>query len=48
MIAHRLSTVKKADLVLLLDQGSLVASGTFEEVRAIAPKFDEQAKLANL
>jgi len=48
VIAHRLSTVKKADLVLLLDQGSLVASGTFEEVRAIAPKFDEQAKLANL
>ena len=48
VIAHRLSTVKKADLVILLEQGCLVASGTFEEVRAISPKFDQQAKLVNL
>jgi len=48
VIAHRLSTVKNADLVLLIDQGELVASGTFDEVRAKAPKFNEQAKLVNL
>ncbi len=48
VIAHRLSTVRNADLVILLDQGRVVAQGTFEEVRAKAPKFDEQAKLVNL
>ena len=48
VIAHRLSTVRKADLVLLLDQGRLIASGTFDEVRRISPKFDQQAKLVNL
>jgi ABC-type multidrug transport system fused ATPase/permease subunit len=48
VIAHRLSTVQKADLVILLEKGRVVAKGTFEEVRAIAPKFDQQARLANL
>ena len=48
VIAHRLSTVRNADLVILLDQGMLVAKGTFDEVRALVPNFDEQAKLVNL
>jgi ATP-binding cassette subfamily C protein len=48
VIAHRLSTVRNADLVVLLDKGKLVAKGTFEEVRKIAPMFDKQAKLVNL
>lgn len=48
VIAHRLSTVMKADLVILLENGELVASGTFEEVRAKSPSFDQQAKLVNL
>jgi ATP-binding cassette subfamily C protein len=48
VIAHRLSTVRHADLVILLDQGKLIAKGTFDEVRFLAPKFDEQAKLVNL
>jgi len=48
VIAHRLSTVKHADLVILLDQGRLIAKGTFDEVRSLVPKFDEQSKLMNL
>jgi ATP-binding cassette subfamily C protein len=48
VVAHRLSTVKNADVVILLDQGKIVAKGTFEEVRNISPKFDQQAKLVNL
>jgi ABC-type multidrug transport system fused ATPase/permease subunit len=48
VIAHRLSTVRHADLVILLDQGKLIAKGTFDEVRSLAPKFDKQAKLVNL
>jgi len=48
VVAHRLSTVKNADHVILMDKGRLVAQGTFEEVRRISPKFDQQAKLVNL
>jgi ATP-binding cassette, subfamily B, bacterial PglK len=48
VIAHRLSTVRKADVVYYLAGGKIVASGTFDEVRAIVPNFDEQAKLMGL
>jgi ATP-binding cassette subfamily B protein len=34
MIAHRLSTVKNADLILVLDQGILVEQGSPEELLA--------------
>ncbi|MFL5349043.1 MAG: peptidase domain-containing ABC transporter [Hyalangium sp.] len=34
LIAHRLSTVRNADLILVLDQGKLVESGTHEELVA--------------
>ena len=45
MIAHRLSTVKSADKVIYLDNGRILAEGTFEQVRAAVPNFDNQAKL---
>ena len=48
MIAHRLSTVRDADLVLYMDKGEIVARGTFEEVRNAVPDFDRQAKLMGL
>lgn len=48
LIAHRLSTVKDADLVIYLENGELVASGTFSEVRERAPNFDRQAQLMGL
>ncbi|MDJ0658018.1 MAG: peptidase domain-containing ABC transporter [Crocosphaera sp.] len=34
VIAHRLSTVRKADLILVLDKGVLIESGTHEELMA--------------
>jgi ABC-type multidrug transport system fused ATPase/permease subunit len=48
IIAHRLSTVRKADHVYYLEDGKIKAFGSFEEVRKISPEFDNQAKLLGL
>lgn len=48
MIAHRLSTVRNADIVVYLSEGKIKATGTFEEVRTAVPDFDHQAKLMGL
>jgi ABC-type multidrug transport system fused ATPase/permease subunit len=48
LIAHRLSTVRDADLVLYMDKGEILARGTFEEVRNAVSDFDRQAKLMGL
>jgi len=48
MIAHRLSTVRNADQVIYMDQGRVVAQGSFDEVRSAVPDFDSQAKLMGL
>ena len=47
-IAHRLATVRRADTVIYLDRGRLLAQGTFEEVRNAVPRFDHQANLLGL
>jgi ABC-type bacteriocin/lantibiotic exporter with double-glycine peptidase domain len=48
MIAHRLSSVRGADVVVYIEGGKILASGTFDEVRRITPDFDRQAKLMGL
>jgi ABC-type multidrug transport system fused ATPase/permease subunit len=48
MIAHRLSTVRNADLVVYLENGSVIATGSFESVRSEVPDFDRQAQLMGL
>jgi ABC-type multidrug transport system fused ATPase/permease subunit len=48
MIAHRLSTVRSADQVIYMEEGEILARGTFGEVRAKIPDFDQQAKLMGL
>jgi ABC-type multidrug transport system fused ATPase/permease subunit len=48
MVAHRLSTVRNADLVVYMDKGKVLAKGTFDEVRTTIPDFDHQAKLMGL
>ncbi len=48
LIAHRLSTVMKADQIVYLEAGRIRAQGTFAEVRAAVPDFDKQAHLMGL
>lgn len=47
-VAHRLATVMRADQLVYLEQGRIVASGRFEEVRTAVPDFDRQASLLGL
>ena len=39
MIAHRLSTVRDADQILLLDAGELVERGTHDELLALGGRY---------
>jgi ABC-type multidrug transport system fused ATPase/permease subunit len=39
VIAHRLSTVRRADLLLVLDGGHLVEQGTYESLRRAGGLF---------
>jgi len=48
MIAHRLSTVRDADIVVYMEEGKVIATGTFDKVRETVPDFDRQAKLMGL
>ena len=48
VISHRLSSVVKADQVLYLENGKIVASGTFNEVRKLSVNFNNQAILMGL
>ena len=47
-VAHRLATVRRADLLLYLEGGRIIRSGTFDEVRSAVPDFDRQASLLGL
>jgi len=47
-IAHRLSTVKNADLVCYLEEGKLLAIGKYDNVRIQVPSFDLQSKLMGI
>lgn len=48
IVAHRLSTVRTVDQVVYLQDGSVVASGTFAEVRRAVPSLERQAQLMGL
>ena len=48
MIAHRLSSVRKAGRVIYISNGLIQASGTYDEVRRQVPDFDHQSKLMGI
>lgn len=48
MIAHRLVSIKDFQRVIYIDKGTILADGTFAEVRSQLPDFDNQADLLGL
>jgi ABC-type multidrug transport system fused ATPase/permease subunit len=48
LVAHRLSTVQSADLVIYLENGRVLSMGSFEHVRGQVPDFDKNAKLLGI
>jgi ABC-type multidrug transport system fused ATPase/permease subunit len=48
VVAHRLSTVRTADLVVYVENGKIVHTGSFDEIRRNVSNFDTQAKLMGL
>lgn len=48
IVAHRLSTVRDADQVIYIENGRILSSGKFDEVRNEVANFDKQAKLMGL
>lgn len=47
-IAHRLSTVRNCDEIVYIEQGKILAKGTFSDVRKMIPNFDKAAMLMGL
>jgi ABC-type multidrug transport system fused ATPase/permease subunit len=48
VIAHRLSTVIRANQISYLENGKLIATGTFNQLRILVPNFDRQAELMGI
>ena len=48
IVAHRLSTVRRADRVIYLENGRIVASGTFKELAETLPQFRRQIELGQI
>lgn len=48
LIAHRLSTIRDVDLLLYMERGQVLASGSFEGVLKESPAFRRQVSLARL
>jgi ABC-type multidrug transport system fused ATPase/permease subunit len=47
-VAHRLSTIRNADIVFFMKDGRVEAQGSFDEVVQKVPDFAQQAALAGL
>jgi ABC-type multidrug transport system fused ATPase/permease subunit len=48
IIAHRLTTVMAADKIYYVEDGDIIACGTFDELRKAVPDFEMQAKRMGL
>ena len=44
IVAHRLSTIRKADLILVISQGSIAESGKYEDLQSLGGIFSKMVK----
>lgn len=47
-VAHRLSTIQKADIIYVFDQGKIVESGTHQELTRKKGRYYEMVNLQSL
>ena len=47
-VAHRLSTIQRADMIYVIDQGRIVESGTHVELLKFGGKYSELVSLQSL
>lgn len=47
-VAHRLSTIRNYDSICLMEQGAIVATGTFDQLVQANEAFEKQARLSGI
>lgn len=48
IVAHRLSTIQDADVVIFVEDGRVLGTGSFSDLRATVPQFNRQVELGLL
>ena len=48
MIAHRLSTLRKANVIIVIDNGNIIEMGSHEELIALGGKYSKLIEIQSL